>query len=60
MKRILLGIALTVILSISANAQIDSAQVERRLDQIEQQFQELKEDYELTASKTYCERTAML
>jgi len=51
MKRILLGIALTVILSISANAQIDSAQVERRLDQIEQQFQELNEKYEATQNE---------
>lgn len=51
MKKILLGIALTAILSISANAQIDSAQVEKRLDQIEQQFQELKEDNEATQNK---------
>lgn len=51
MKKILLGISLTTLLSISANAQIDSAQVGKRLDQIEQQFQELNEKYGATQSK---------
>ncbi len=46
MKKILLGISLTALISISANAQIDSAQVVKRLDQIDRQLQELNENYE--------------
>lgn len=51
MKKIILGISLTALLSISANAQIDSAQVEKRFDQIEQQFQELKDNYNATQNQ---------
>lgn len=51
MKRILLGITLTALISVSANAQIDSASVEKQLDQIEQQFQELKQSYEATQNE---------
>jgi len=51
MKKIILGISLTALLSISANAQIDSAQVEKRLDQIEQQFQQLNKSYETTQNQ---------
>jgi archaellum component FlaC len=46
--RTLIIYTISVLLSISVNAQIDSAQVEQRFDQIEQQFQELKKNYEAT------------
>lgn len=46
MKTILLGISLTVLISISVNAQIDSAQVVKQLGQLEQQFLELNKNYE--------------
>lgn len=45
MKRILLGITLTLLFSISAKAQIDTTQVKNRFDQIELQLQELKQNY---------------
>jgi chromosome segregation ATPase len=51
MKRILLGITLTALISITANAQIDSAQVEKRFDQIEQEFQNLNEKFEATQNE---------
>lgn len=49
--RIILTYSLSALLSISANAQMDSARVEKRLDQIEQQFQELKQSYEATQNE---------
>ena len=42
MKKIILLLLLTILFSISAYAQIDSAQVENRLNQLEQQFQQLE------------------
>ena len=48
MKRILLGITLTLLFSISAKAQIDTTQVKNRFDQIELQLQELKQNYGAT------------
>jgi len=51
MKRILLGITLTALISISANAQIESAKVEKRLNQIDLQFQELRQIYEASQNE---------
>lgn len=51
MRKIILGVILTALLSISANAQNEGNQVEKRLDQIEQQYQQLKKSYETTQSE---------
>ena len=51
MKNKFIQIWVLLFVSISANAQIDSAQVEKRFSQLEQQIQELKEDYEATQNE---------